>query len=213
MGDFLTSIFTGWTPTDIIATLFSAVALILSYKAFMRDSPESELDRTQENKRKELVYRTLVLSDQIQTMARAQTEGIIPDPYLANSMKVHAQRLEDSLDEAIELELLSDLLEEENPEHGITLFAAFLQSLQELRENTQNEPADWTKIHLITGMTRLHLICNKFEYLKNMKKESHIAQAWAMQGNFLSRLTELLGGTTGYIKSETFHANELAETV
>jgi len=210
MGEFLSTIFTGWSAKDVTTALLSAVALFVSYKAFMRDSPESELDRIQANKRKELVYRTLVLSDQIHTMAIQAKDGDA-HPFLTNSMKLHAGRLEDALDEAIELELLSDLLEEEDPEHGITLFAAFLQSLQELRENTGNQPSDWTSIHLVAGMTRLHLICSKFEYLKRMSKDSHIFQAWSSQGAFLSRLTELIGGTTDYVKGATFRVNELEE--
>ena len=154
--------------TAIWAISISGIALLVSVVSVVvtiyRSAPSTLLYHEQMAVMRIVASRTIVLWEQLQTIATTQASGSTIDSYILSSYQKNALRLEEVLDKAIGLGLLSKLMG--THKHSFILFVAFVQSLNHIA--TLEEPAkklleEWMSQHFSMGLVRLVDTLRKFD--------------------------------------------------
>lgn len=154
--------------TTALAMVISGIALLVSVVSvavtIYRSAPSTLLFQKQMAAMRIVASRTMVLWDQLQTIATAQVTDSAIDSYILSSYQKNALRLEEALDKAIGIGLLSKLMG--NHKHSFILYVAFVQSLNHVAtlEDPDKRPLEeWTKQHFSMGLVRLIDILRKFD--------------------------------------------------
>ena len=154
--------------TAIWAISISGIALLVSVVSvavtIYRSTPSTLLYHEQMAVMRIVASRTMVLWDQRRTIETAQVSGITINPYMLSSYHKSALRLEEVLDKAIGIGLLSKLMG--THEQSFILFVDFLRSLNHIA--TLEGPAkklleEWLNQHFSMGLVRLVDTLRKFD--------------------------------------------------
>ena len=158
--DFLMDTATWAISISGIALLVSVVSVAVT---IYRSAPSTLLYHEQMAVMRIVASRTMVLWDQLRTIATAQVSSSTINSYRLSSFQKNALRLEEALDKAIGIGLLSKLLG--NHEHSFILYVAFVQSLNRIAtlEEPDKQPLkEWTEQHFSMGLVRLVDVLRKF---------------------------------------------------
>ena len=154
--------------TTTWAISISGIALLVSFVSaavtIYRSAPSTLLYHEQMAVMRIVASRTMVLWDQLKTIATAQVSSSTIDLYMLSSYQKNALRLEEASDKAIGIGLLSKLMG--NHKHSFILYVAFVQSLNHIAtlEKPDKQPLEeWTKQHFSMGLVRLVDILRKFD--------------------------------------------------
>ena len=118
--------------TTTWAISISGIALLVSFVSaavtIYRSAPSTLLYHEQMAVMRIVASRTMVLWDQLKTIATAQVSSSTIDLYMLSSYQKNALRLEEASDKAIGIGLLSKLMG--NHKHSFILYVAFVQSFE-----------------------------------------------------------------------------------
>jgi len=140
-----------------MSLIVSCLSLIVSFLAFWRGRPSSQLHRDQQGQMRVLTARTVVLWDQMLTVMGATSGKYSLDPYVFGAMRVSAHRLEEALDKAIGLGLWSRIVGDDPT--SLPMYTALVRCLTDAANQEISSPEPWTKEHLVMGMVRLLDAC------------------------------------------------------
>ena len=155
-------------PLEGFSEWLSAFALIVSIFSvgltFYRTAASTLLHREQMAAMRIVASRTVLLWDQVQTVARVQLDGLALDSYRLISFQKTALRLEDALDKATGVGLFPRILGDHR--HSLMLYAAFVQGLSWVAnlEEADEQPLETSPgKHFSMGLVRLLDVCQKFD--------------------------------------------------
>jgi hypothetical protein len=141
---------------SIAALLAATVSALAGIRTMSRNSDAAQLRRKQDATMKVVASRALVSWEQIQNFLHAQKMNQEIDGYLIPSSVQTVKRLEASLDEALSVGLMENIVGSSN--HAMTYHSVFIQSLVHLvcRDvDSLKSPIEWTKQHYLFGLIRL----------------------------------------------------------
>ena len=104
--------------------------------------------------------RAVILWNQLSTLLGAQARNIPVDPCFFPSFRLSVRHLEQALDDAIGMGLLTVIIG--SRKDAMAMHRAFRQSLaaMEAVERPQQTPIhEWTNLHFVMGMVRLLDVC------------------------------------------------------
>ena len=151
-------------PVSIYALIVSCLSFFISALTFYQNSEKSQIKRNKSSQMRIVAAQSLVLWDQINTIISIQVHKFEYDPYIFPSVQINAKRLEEDLDAAIGMGLLSEIVGDHK--NSLALYVAFCQSLSYIinLQDAENQPIEeWTKQHFVMGMIRLIDICINYE--------------------------------------------------
>lgn len=179
---------------DLLPIVLSVIAFCFSVFVFWFKSPAKVKDRSQDDKRSELFYRTLIFGEQLLTLYMAVGKKEDIDPYLYRSLRISAKRLEDVIDEAIKIELWPELLSSGDGPRSMTRFTAFLGTLQDGHFKEEDSEIPWTKKNLIIGMDQIYEVCARYSVLAELPSGDPLRDAFNEQRNQLGRVAKAIKG-------------------
>ena len=144
-----------------IALLVSVVSVAVT---IYRSAPSTLLHHEQMAAMRIVASRTMVLWDQLKFISTAHEISRTIDSYILSSFQTNALRLEEALDKAIGIGLLSNLMG--NHKHSFILYVAFVQSLNHIAtlEEPDKQPLEeWMQPNFSMGLVRLVDLQRKFD--------------------------------------------------
>ncbi len=147
--------------TAMISVGIAAFSLIVSFLTYWWNRRSVQLKIAQESQMIILASRVAVLWDQINSIISSKVHQYHVDPYIFESMRKNAFRLEEALEKGIGLDLWNILVEKRT--YSLVLYSAFIQSLLYAASRQEYNPDDWTHMHLVMGMIRLIDICQRYK--------------------------------------------------
>ena len=159
--DFLMDTATWAISISGIALLVSVVSVAVT---IYRSAPSTLLYHEQMAAMRIVATRTMVLWEQLQKIAIAQVSSSTIDSDILSSYQKNALRLEEALDKAIGIDLLSKLMGDHK--NSFILYVVFVESLNYIAtmEKPNKEPLEeGMNLHFSMGLVRLVDILRKFD--------------------------------------------------
>lgn len=145
---------------NITLVCIAVVSLVVSFLTFWRNRRSTRLKKEQESQILILASGIVILWEQILVLITANVNKSPLQPYIFDSLRKNASRLEDNLQNAIGLGLWSTIIGKQKA--SVTLYSAFIQSLIYASTSQENDTEPWLKLHLHMGMIRALEICVRY---------------------------------------------------
>ena len=143
------------SATEIITTVISITALVISLLTYLGSTARVQLKKKQAAAMRVLAVGAISVFDRLQTLAYAQRhQDVTLDRYQLIAMKVESAALREQLDHAVGRGLLKEIVTDRD--YALQLFTSFTAGLDYQATLDLDDPlSEWTKVHLIYGVTRL----------------------------------------------------------
>ena len=145
----------------IISLIISGFSFGISLLTYWRNRRSEQLKREQDSQMLILASRIVVFWEQLQNIASAKVHKYSFHPYIFDSLRKNATRIEDSLQKAIGLGLWTKIIGD-NPQSTI-LYSTFIQDLLHSASTQGERLDDWTGTHLLTGVIRTIEACELYK--------------------------------------------------
>jgi hypothetical protein len=139
----------------LLACLVSVVAVIISGLAYYHNTEDAIRMAKIDSSIRTVLYRTIILWEQTDTVVQAQVKNFTVDPYVYPSMRDNSRLLTSAMDAAIETGGLDKLIGKDK--HALDMYIAFVQGLQQqaqIRTEADVALSEWTKQHVLFGLIR-----------------------------------------------------------
>ena len=153
-----------------LSFVLAIISLALWYRFAKGQTQEAKLVHEQDLQMVEIASRTVVLSQQIKTIAFTTVHDEDLDNYIFSSIRKNAVRLEESLDRGLALGLWPHIVSSKR--NARPMYTAFIQALLNAAE-PDNAAEEWTKMHLTMGIWRTLELCDNYKRfgVKDIVKE------------------------------------------
>lgn len=144
---------------SLAALIIALGSMLLAWLSYRQGTEEQILRRQQNSAMRTLAAQAAVSFDQFLNIAQGSRAGAPLDAFVLESASLQARRLEASLDAALALGLIREIIGDRS--NAVTYHTAFQQSLVWASLNGTNAEA-WLKQHYMFGLYRLVDSCLRY---------------------------------------------------